>query len=532
MAQPEVTTLTPAEEDAFRRWLRASQITDAEQPDAYYDYRGLFKELKGKAVPTSKDRHFPDTYKQHGHPTFSVESRYSKGTNDGGLWEGDKYVAPQSTDRELTDQELVSIFDNPKADLSLLTAGEQTRLVTLTERLDATGRAKPAPKSTSNLNRLSSLLPSVGGAVGGIAGGVPGAALGGAAGEGYRQLATHGTELPGALMDVLRNLQSQPMATMKGAAAGVGEGLKNTGIEAAAQGAMEGIGSLATKALGSGARAVYRGYLKPSMAKSSIAKADAIVETALREHLPVTKAGQEQAERVIGELRKEVQSELQNTSGTVNLHTVAEKVRAFAKRKYNVPGVDPADYEAAMKVADSIDAHPSMTPKPPAARVDEVSLPAADQVKRSLQEGVGTSQYGVPSKAAKTSEKIGARETRLAIEKKAPSVGPLNQRESELIDAASAIARAVARESNKSPLIGMNTLASGAIGAGSYAKDGDPYSAAVWAMATRAALTPAVATRAAIVAARLGKMPNAVPANAARIAAAAVRAVLEDSPNQ
>lgn len=39
-------------------------------------------------------------------------------------------------DRALTDQELLSIFNNPKADLSLLSGDEQTRLVGLTSHLD------------------------------------------------------------------------------------------------------------------------------------------------------------------------------------------------------------------------------------------------------------------------------------------------------------------------------------------------------------------------------------------------------------
>lgn len=40
----------------------------------------------------TESQHWPDTFKQHGHPTFSVESQYSKGPNDGGRWNGDVYV--------------------------------------------------------------------------------------------------------------------------------------------------------------------------------------------------------------------------------------------------------------------------------------------------------------------------------------------------------------------------------------------------------------------------------------------------------
>jgi len=113
---------------------------------------------------------------------------------------------------------------------------------------------------------------------------------------------------------------------------------------------------------------------------------------------------------------------------------------------------------------------------------------------------------------------------RLDIEAAAPAVGPLNAREGRLIDAAKAIDRAVGRESNKSPLIGVNTLLAGALGGEEYRRTGNPYEAAAKALAVRMALTPAVASRAAIVASRLGNMAGASQGVAA-IARAAVMAV-------
>lgn len=95
MPQPEVTPLTPQQERAYRTWVQASGITDADNPDAHYDYRGLFLARSGQPVPPRPGRHFPDTFKQHGHPTFSIESKYSRGSSDGGRWEGETYV-PQT----------------------------------------------------------------------------------------------------------------------------------------------------------------------------------------------------------------------------------------------------------------------------------------------------------------------------------------------------------------------------------------------------------------------------------------------------
>lgn len=89
---PEVTALQPDREQQFQAWAKANQITDVDHPDSHYDYRGFWQETNG--APHQPGDHFPDTYKQHGHPTFSVESKYSSGQNDGGRWDGNTFVPP------------------------------------------------------------------------------------------------------------------------------------------------------------------------------------------------------------------------------------------------------------------------------------------------------------------------------------------------------------------------------------------------------------------------------------------------------
>lgn len=94
----ERTRLTPEEEIQFQFWARENGITDVDAPQSRYDYRGYWKDvasLGGDQTKAYEDGpHFPDTYKQHGHPTFSVESRYSAGPFDGGRWSGEDYVPP------------------------------------------------------------------------------------------------------------------------------------------------------------------------------------------------------------------------------------------------------------------------------------------------------------------------------------------------------------------------------------------------------------------------------------------------------
>ena len=88
----ETTLLSPIEEALFNAWGKANGIEDVDAPESSYDYRGFFKATNGAVHPPGSVEHFPDTFKQHGHPTFSVESIYSKGPHDGGMWAGETYL--------------------------------------------------------------------------------------------------------------------------------------------------------------------------------------------------------------------------------------------------------------------------------------------------------------------------------------------------------------------------------------------------------------------------------------------------------
>ena len=98
-AGPEVTLLTPSEELRFQRWAQANQIRDVDHPDSYYDYRGYWKEYGDRPIRFGVD-HFTDTYKQHGHPRFSTESKYSRGLQDGGRWLSESLIPPPGASHE------------------------------------------------------------------------------------------------------------------------------------------------------------------------------------------------------------------------------------------------------------------------------------------------------------------------------------------------------------------------------------------------------------------------------------------------
>lgn len=379
-------------------------------------------------------------------------------------------------------------------------------------------------------------LPMIGGTVGGVVGGIPGAAVGGAAGEAIRQLERRGAG------------DATPSTPIAAATDIVTEG----GIQGGAEGLGRGVTGAATR----GARAVYRGFLKPSISKQMAPRAEQIVQTALDEALPITKGGVRTGERLITELRQQVTNILRDAPGEVDLRQIAQRVRAFARRKYYKPGGDMSDYKAALAVADRIDNHPSMMrPGPPVERVRETAilneagrpmsvservpgpsvpetratLSQADEAKRALDDAVGDTGFGVKTGAQRTTEKVARSQVRRAMEAKAPTIAPLNARESKLIDATRAIHQAVQRESNRNVMFGVPTIISGGVGGAEYARTGDATSASAKALALRIGMHPAVASRIAITAARLSRELGVSAATAARLA---VHVGSEDAANE
>lgn len=88
-----VTSLSGDEEKKFQAWVKQNNIPWQDVPNADYDMRGYWKaqaEGDPNAVRSSKNLHFPDTYKTPYHKTFSNESQYASA--DAPHWEGDRLI--------------------------------------------------------------------------------------------------------------------------------------------------------------------------------------------------------------------------------------------------------------------------------------------------------------------------------------------------------------------------------------------------------------------------------------------------------
>lgn len=371
---------------------------------------------------------------------------------------------------------------------------------------------QPAPVAKHPYARFGEMvtdaLPAIGGTIGGLLGapgiatGAAGAALGGAAGEAGKQLLNRamGREAPDSPMEAAQGIATQ----------------------GAVQGAIEGAGGLATKGIAKGATAVYRGYLKPSLAGTELPKARQIVETAMRENLPISQAGETRGKLLISQINSEVNKALKDASvgKPVDLHQIAEKVRTFARRTYNKPGAPPGDLAAALKVADDIDQHASIG-LPPGAKPTRVNVTPerANETKQALDKAIGDTGFGVERGAATEARKVGRFAARTAIEDAVPAVKALNKRESELIDAIEAVAKATGREENRNAIFGVPSLMALGVTGSTGAYQQDPAAGIIAGLVTRGLLTAPVASRAAILAARFASVPGTTATLAARMGA-------------
>ena len=151
------------------------------------------------------------------------------------------------------------------------------------------------PPEKSWRESIATAMPNVGGMVGSMAGGragtiggIAGSAIGGAAGYGYGQLIRHAAEIPGALVDVGRNLVNEPVATMRGALQGMGEGAAEAGISGAVQGAVDAVGRGVVQPV---AKGLYGLALRPIKTFRDKYGTKALLDTGFAQRILPTKGG-------------------------------------------------------------------------------------------------------------------------------------------------------------------------------------------------------------------------------------------------
>lgn len=204
---------------------------------------------------------------------------------------------------------------------------------------------KDVPHSV--ISRLLEWLPAAGGAIGGLVGSVPGAMVGGAAGEGLKQIAKHGAELPGAVTDVARNLVAHPKETIRGGLQGMGQGVRDAASQAAIQGGSELAGGVIGQGMARAGGALMQSAIKPGLKSTARALAKGvatedlpIVTTLLKEKVNVTPGGIAKLDKIIGATNREIRDAIESLPGSVSPERVAKRTEGLASDL--AKQVDPA----------------------------------------------------------------------------------------------------------------------------------------------------------------------------------------------
>lgn len=299
--------------------------------------------------------------------------------------------------------------------------------------------------AAANLRDLLKYLPAVGGTIGGLTGGIPGAALGGAAGQGFQTLLNHFKELAGAAKDVSNN---PALDSIKGAAAGAGEGALAAGKQAALQGAVQGLGDLAIKpGLSYLGQRFMQSAVKPGLKSATRALAAGettppIVQTLLDQGVNVTAGGYRKLQTLLNATNDEISAAIAPINAGITPIKVAGRLRDTARTF--AEQVNPqADLEAISHVGENFletQAHRATMP-----------IQEAQVMKVGTYNRLGE-KYGQMSAAGIEAEKGLARGLKEEIANEVPDVSALNAKEGKLLEALYAVGKRVALSGNANPV--------------------------------------------------------------------------------
>jgi hypothetical protein len=291
-----------------------------------------------------------------------------------------------------------------------------------------------------------------------------------------------------------RRIQPQEDLDVDGVLGALKEGL----IQGVGQAVAGPLGNMAGRGLKAGARRVYQGLLKPS--KGARQQYPKLIETLVEARAPISQGGLRKVEGLM-------QRSAQQADDLVASHANAAPVRA---------GEVVREFGDTVKgLRKRIDiGQPSELSKVGARgrglmRTDRgigIEIPRAQALKKTAQEsanaGYRQAERGAVKEVSADTmlDKDVARGLRKAIEKRIPQIAPVNQRTQQLGGAKDALEDAMSREGNTLAFNGLRDF--GAIGGGAAigAASGSPVLGGGTGLLLKLLSTPAVGSRAAILA--------------------------------
>ena len=206
------------------------------------------------------------------------------------------------------------------------------------------------------------------------------------------------------------------------------------------------------------AKGLMRSALKPSSKAIRSGDAEKAVNTLLRERVNVTSGGAGKLRGLIDDLDDRVSSVIDGSRNVVDKSKAKAALQGVLD-KFKKQVASSSDEAAIQSIWNEFDAKLS----------DLIPVQEAQAIKQGTYR-VLAGKYGELGSASTEAQKAIARGLKESIEAAEPSVGPLNKRQSELINALKLAEYRAAIASNQNPL-GLSWLASNPVAAAGFAFD-------------------------------------------------------------
>ncbi len=200
--------------------------------------------------------------------------------------------------------------------------------------------------------------------------------------------------------------------------------------------------SIVAEALAKRSRGLMQSALKPGQAAMKSGAGERAIQTLLDEGVNVTPGGLGKLEGRISTLNDQIAEAIANSKATVGKGDIAARV-VDQYQKVMRQGDPRADMAATAGVFHRFTDHPLLP--------DQIPVQLAQEIKQGTYRSIGSRNYGETKGAALEAEKALARGAKEEIARAVPEVGPLNARDSALIEAKDLLESRVGTAGNKNP---------------------------------------------------------------------------------
>lgn len=208
-----------------------------------------------------------------------------------------------------------------------------------------------------------------------------------------------------------------------------------------------------SQALQAGGRRLMQSAMKPSKAMLKSKKAEAGIQTALDEGISVTEGGVTKLRGLIDDLNAEITQAIARSPATVDKHAVASRLQAELN-KFEKQALAAKDVATIQNAWNEFLSNPLLVGR------RDMPVQLAQELKQGTYRALGDKAYGMGLKpmAERDAQKALARGLKEEIAAAVPEVGPLNARESALINARNLVEDRVLSAGNRN-LLGLGPIA-------------------------------------------------------------------------